>query len=167
MKLNFMFFLNSVMLGAGLAMDAFSVSVANALANPQMKKRKMLTISGVFGIFQFVMPLIGWLCVKTVVNYFKAFEKFIPYIALILLVYIGVKMIFDSIRQNEDSEPVSLGAGTLIVQGIATSIDALSVGFTIEKYSFTSALVSCLIIFAITFAICLAGLIIGKNVGNK
>ena len=167
MKLNFMFFLNSVMLGAGLAMDAFSVSVANALANPQMKKRKMLTISGVFGIFQFIMPLIGWLCVKTVVNYFKAFEKFIPYIALILLVYIGGKMIFDSIRQNEDSEPVSLGAGTLIVQGIATSIDALSVGFTIEKYSFTSALVSCLIIFAITFAICLAGLIIGKNVGNK
>ncbi|MBR3738341.1 MAG: manganese efflux pump [Eubacterium sp.] len=167
MKLNFMFFLNSVMLGAGLAMDAFSVSVANALANPQMKKRKMLTISGIFGIFQFIMPLIGWLCVKTVVNYFKAFEKFIPYIALILLVYIGGKMIFDSIRQNEDSEPVSLGAGTLIVQGIATSIDALSVGFTIEKYSFTSALVSCLIIFAITFAICLAGLIIGKNVGNK
>ncbi|MBR2100173.1 MAG: manganese efflux pump, partial [Eubacterium sp.] len=69
------------MLGAGLAMDAFSVSVANALANPQMKKRKMLSVAGVFAFFQFIMPLIGWLCVKTVVNYFEAFEKFVPYIA--------------------------------------------------------------------------------------
>ena len=168
MKLNLMFFVNSIMLGAGLAMDAFSVSVANALANPQMKKRKMLTIAGVFGGFQFLMPLIGWLCVKTVVNYFEAFEKFVPYIALVLLVYIGGKMIFDSIKNKEEDEKATkLGAGTLIVQGIATSIDALSVGFTIEKYSFTSALIACLIILIVTFAICIAGLIIGKNVGNK
>jgi len=168
MKLNLMFFVNSIMLGAGLAMDAFSVSVANALANPHMKKRKMLTIAGVFGGFQFLMPLIGWVCVKTVVNYFEAFEKFVPYIALVLLVYIGGKMIFDSIKNKEEDEKATkLGAGTLIVQGIATSIDALSVGFTIEKYSFTSALIACLIILVVTFAICIAGLIIGKNVGNK
>ena len=167
MKLNLMFFVNSIMLGAGLAMDAFSVSVANALANPQMKKRKMLSVAGVFAFFQFIMPLIGWLCVKTVVNYFEAFEKFVPYIALILLVYIGGKMIFDSLKKSGDEEPVKLGAGTLIVQGIATSIDALSVGFTIEKYSFSSALIACLIILTVTFIICVAGLIIGKNVGNK
>ena len=167
MKLNLMFFINSIMLGAGLAMDAFSVSVANALANPQMKKQKMLTVAGVFGFFQFLMPLIGWLCVKTVVNYFEAFEKFVPYIALVLLVYIGGKMIFDSLKKDENSDNIKLGAGTLFVQGVATSIDALSVGFTIEKYSFTSALIACLIIFAVTFAICIAGLIIGKNVGNK
>ena len=163
-----MFFLNSIMLGAGLAMDAFSVSVANALADPKMKKRRMLIIAGAFGFFQFLMPLIGWVCVKTVVNYFTAFEKFVPYIALALLVYIGGKMIFDSIKNREEkSENARLSAGTLFVQGIATSIDALSVGFTIEKYSFTSALIACLIIFAVTFAICLAGLVIGKNVGNK
>lgn len=156
------------MLGAGLAMDAFSVSVADALGNPQMKKRKMLTIAGTFGFFQFLMPLIGWLCVKTVVNYFEAFEKFVPYIALILLVYIGGKMIYDSVKNKEAEETVTkLGAGTLIIQGIATSIDALSVGFTIEKYSFSSALIACLIILVVTFAICVAGLIIGKNVGNK
>ena len=168
MQINFMFFLNSIMLGAGLAMDAFSVSVADALSNPQMKKRKMLTVAGVFGLFQFLMPLIGWLCVKTVVNYFEAFEKFVPYIALILLVYIGGKMIYDSVKNKEAEETVTkLGAGTLIIQGIATSIDALSVGFTIEKYSFSSALIACLIILIVTFAICVAGLIIGKNVGNK
>ena len=156
------------MLGAGLAMDAFSVSVANALSDPEMKKRRMLIIAGVFGFFQFLMPLIGWVCVKTVVNYFEAFEKFVPYIALVLLLYIGGKMIYDSIKNKEDeAAKTRLGAGTLFIQGIATSIDALSVGFTIEKYSFSSALIACLIILTVTFAICMAGLIIGKNVGNK
>ena len=168
MKLNPVFFINSIMLGAGLAMDAFSVSVADALSNPKMKKSKMLTIAGVFGGFQFLMPMIGWICVKTVVNYFEAFEKFVPYIALVLLVYIGGKMIFDSLKKSGDEEgAVKLGAGTLIVQGIATAIDALSVGFTIEKYDFTAALIACAVIFAVTFVICLAGLVIGKNVGNK
>ena len=168
MKLNFMFFINSILLGAGLAMDAFSVSVANALADSRMRKRRMLIIAGTFGFFQFLMPLIGWVCVKTVVSYFEAFEKFVPYIALALLAYIGSKMIFDSLKKGEEAEgSAKLGAGTLFVQGIATSIDALSVGFTIEKYNFLSALIACIIIFIVTFAICMAGLVIGKNVGNK
>ena len=147
MKINIMFFINSILLGAGLAMDAFSVSVANAISNPKMSKSKMITVAGVFGGFQFLMPLIGWLCVNTVVNYFKAFEKFVPYIALVLLVYIGGKMIFDSLKNESDENEATLGAGTLFVQGVATSIDALSVGFTIQKYSFVSALISCIIIF--------------------
>ena len=167
MQLNFMFFINAILLGAGLAMDAFSVSVANAIGNPKMKKNKMLTVAGVFGGFQFLMPLIGWLCVNTVVNYFEAFEKAVPYIALVLLVYIGSKMIYDSVKKGDEETETKLGAGTLIVQGIATSIDALSVGFTIQKYNFTSALIACIIIFIVTFIICIAGLIIGKNFGNK
>ena len=168
MKLNLMFFINSILLGAGLAMDAFSVSVANALADPKMKKRRMLIIAGAFGFFQFLMPLIGWVCVKTIVSYFEAFEKFVPYIALALLAYIGGKMIFDSLKKGEEEQGSSkLSAGTLFIQGIATSIDALSVGFTIEKYNFISALIACIIIFIVTFAICMAGLVIGKNVGNK
>ncbi|MBQ9531971.1 MAG: manganese efflux pump [Eubacterium sp.] len=167
MKINIMFFINSILLGAGLAMDAFSVSVANAISNPKMSKSKMITVAGVFGGFQFLMPLIGWLCVNTVVNYFKAFEKFVPYIALVLLVYIGGKMIFDSLKNESDENEATLGAGTLFVQGVATSIDALSVGFTIQKYSFVSALISCIIIFAVTFIICISGLIIGKNFGNR
>ena len=166
MKINLMFFINSIMLGAGLAMDAFSVSVANGVSNPKMSKGKMITIAGVFGGFQFLMPMIGWFCVNTVVNYFKAFEKFVPYIALILLVYIGSKMIIESIKKDGEKE-TKLGAGTLFIQGVATSIDALSVGFTIQKYSFLSALISCIIIFSVTFIICIAGLLIGKNFGNK
>ena len=167
MKINIMFFINSILLGAGLAMDAFSVSVANAITNPKMKKSKMLIIAGTFGGFQFLMPLIGWFLVNTVVNYFKAFEKAVPYIALILLVYIGSKMIYDSVKKAEEEKETKLGAATLILQGIATSIDALSVGFTIQKYTFISALIACIIIFAVTFIICIAGLIIGKTVGDK
>ncbi|MBR1762049.1 MAG: manganese efflux pump [Eubacterium sp.] len=167
MKINLMFFINSIMLGAGLAMDAFSVSVANALSNPKMSKSKMTTIAGVFGGFQFLMPMIGWFCVNTVVNYFNAFEKFVPYIALVLLVYIGGKMIIESIKKGDGENEAALGAGTLFVQGVATSIDALSVGFTIQKYSLVSALIACAIIFTVTFIICIAGLIIGKNFGNK
>ncbi len=167
MKINLMFFINSIMLGAGLAMDAFSVSVANAISNPKMSKSKMTTIAGVFGGFQFLMPMIGWFCVNTVINYFKAFEKFVPYIALVLLVYIGGKMIVESIKKGDGENEAALGAGTLFVQGVATSIDALSVGFTIQKYSLVSALIACAIIFTVTFIICIAGLIIGKNFGNK
>ena len=85
MTWNLMFFVNSVLLGVGLAMDAFSVSMANGLNEPNMKRSRMAAMAGVFGSFQFLMPMIGWLCVHTIVQYFNAFEKCIPWIALILL----------------------------------------------------------------------------------
>lgn len=168
MEWNFMFFFNSVLLGVGLAMDAFSVSMANGLNEPKMKKGKMCGIAGVFAGFQFAMPMIGWICVHTIVQSFKAFEKFIPWIALILLTLIGGNMLIDGIR-NKDSEEekTSLGIGTLLVQGVATAIDALSVGFTIAEYGWLMALVACLIIAVVTFIICTAGLVIGKKFGTK
>ena len=79
---NFRFFFNSILLGVGLAMDAFSVSMANGLNEPTMKKNRMSMIAGVFAFFQFLMPMIGWICVHTIVQYFQMFEKFIPWIAL-------------------------------------------------------------------------------------
>ncbi|MCI6019868.1 MAG: manganese efflux pump MntP family protein [Clostridiales bacterium] len=168
MEWNLLFFFNSVLLGVGLAMDAFSVSLANGLNEPGMRKRKMCIVAGVFGFFQALMPMIGWVCVHTIVRYFKAFEKFIPWIALILLLYIGGKMLIDGIRnKEEEAEALKVGAGALIVQGIATSIDALSVGFTISEYDFLMALVCSLIIAVVTFIICMAGLMIGKKFGTK
>ena len=168
MEWNLLFFFNSVLLGVGLAMDAFSVSLANGLNEPGMRKRKMCIVAGVFGFFQALMPMIGWVCVHTIVRYFKAFEKFIPWIALILLLYIGGKMLIDGIRnKEEEAEALKVGAGALIVQGIATSIDALSVGFTISEYDFLMALVCSLIIAGVTFIICMAGLMIGKKFGTK
>lgn len=167
MEWNFMFFFNSVLLGIGLAMDAFSVSMANGLNEPDMKPGKMCAVAGVFGVFQTAMPLIGWVCVHTMVLYFTAFEKFIPWIALILLCYIGGKMLYEGIRNREDGDARRrVGFWGLILQGVATSIDALSVGFTIEQYPWPMALASTLIIGIVTFFICLAGLAIGRRFGT-
>lgn len=164
-----LFFLNSVLLGVGLAMDAFSVSLANGLHEPNMKSLRMSSIAGTYAFFQFLMPLIGWVCVHTIVQYFRIFEHFIPWIALLLLGWIGGKMIYEYFAKKnaEEEESKPLGAWTLIVQGIATSIDALSVGFTIADYNFFMALFSSLIIALVTFAICLCGLIFGKKFGTK
>lgn len=169
MEWNLLFVFNSILLGIGLAMDAFSVSMANGLNEPTMKKNKMCGIAGVFAFFQALMPMIGWVCIHTVVQYFTAFEKFIPWIALILLLYIGGKMLFDGIRNKEEDEAEEAGVGlwALLVQGVATSIDALSVGFTIVDYGFLMALACALIIAAVTFVICMAGLVIGKTFGTK
>lgn len=178
MSWNLMFFVNSVLLGIGLAMDAFSVSLANGLNEPQIKRSRICGIAGVYAFFQFAMPLIGWICVHTIVEYFTKFEKLIPWIALILLLYIGGKMllevIIEKIKSNkadsekeEKKEVVKLGFGTLVLQGIATSIDALSVGFTISDYGFLMAFIASLIIAAVTFAICVVGLKIGKKAGEK
>lgn len=159
---------NSILLGIGLAMDAFSVSIANGLNEPKMKKSKFFSIAGVFAFFQALMPLIGWICVHTVIKYFKIFEKFIPWIALILLVFIGMKMIIEAVRNNGKEETAGiLTLRLLIVQGIATSIDALSAGFTFAEYGILSALLCAGIISVVTFIICIAGLLIGKKVGDK
>ena len=168
MKFDFLFFANSILFGIGLAMDAFSVSLANGLNEPKMSIRKMNIIAGTFGIFQTLMPLIGWLCVHTIVNIFTSFQKFISWIALLLLLYIGGKMLADGIKNRDGNvEAPAVGIGALMVQAVATSIDALSVGFTITDYNFPMALVASLIIGLVTYGICLAGLKIGKTAGTR
>ncbi len=168
MTLDFTFFFNSILLGVGLAMDAFSVSLANGLNEPSMKKGKMSAVAGVFSLFQFAMPLIGWICVSTIAQYFKSFEKCIPWIALGLLGYIGGKMLYDGIKNRDSAEEKpAVGISALLLQGVATSIDALSVGFTISSYGFVEALLACLLIGVVTFFICFAGLAIGKKAGTK
>lgn len=168
MEWSLLFVLNSILLGVGLAMDAFSVSLANGLNEPFMRKKKMCGIAGVFGFFQALMPMAGWVCVYTIIYYFKTFEKFVPWIALMLLVYIGGGMVLEGIKNDEEkAEKTRLSVGTLFVQGIATSIDALSVGFTIAEYGFVMAFVCSIIIAVVTFIISYAGLIIGKKFGTK
>lgn len=164
--MNFLFFVNSVALGIGLAMDAFSVSVANALHEPEMPPPKMCLISGVFAFFQFFMPMAGWICVHTIVVYFERIQFLIPWIALILLGWIGGKMIIETMRKKTDNDSEKMGFlsfGTLLIQGIATSIDALSVGFTTAEYSVLLALISSFIIAIVTFILCIAGIVIGKK----
>lgn len=168
MTLTARFFLNSILLGIGLAMDAFSVSVANALNEPQMKKRKRLLIAGTFAFFQALMPMLGWFFIHAAAERFEVFRRFIPYIALILLLFIGGKMLIEGIRgQGEENTGVAVTAGALFIQGIATSIDALSVGLTISDYGWDEALIASLIIAAVTFVICVAGVSIGRRFGTR
>ncbi|MGX8773476.1 MAG: manganese efflux pump MntP [Bacillota bacterium] len=172
------FFLNSILLGVGLAMDAFSVSVANGLAEPHMRSRKRWIIAGTFAFFQCIMPLIGWVCVHYISERFEAFQAAVPWIALILLLFIGGKMLMESIMEirkkhaqgeeaDEAAKVVRLSGMALLVQGIATSIDALSVGFAIARYSWLQALVCALIIAVVTFFISDGGLHIGRKLGEK
>lgn len=168
MEWSFLFLFNSILLGIGLAMDAFSVSLANGLNENRMKFPRMSLIAGVYAFFQFIMPMLGWICVHTILQLFSVFETFIPWIALILLLYIGGKMILESIKGDEsDDKVVKLGITTLIVQGVATSIDALSVGFTISDYELLMAFTAALIIAIVTFIICIFGLALGKRFGTK
>ncbi|MDE7292717.1 MAG: manganese efflux pump MntP family protein, partial [Treponemataceae bacterium] len=206
--MNLIFFVNSVFLGIGLAMDAFSVSLANGLGENKMRFCRMCAIAGVYAFFQFFMPMVGWICVHTIVGYFSKVQfliradgfiprrlrrnkgdetrvqlpyenniprclrrgMLIPWIALFLLFYIGGKMIFESVskKNSEEENPASrLSFRILLAQGIATSIDALSVGFTIAEYDLFAAISASLIIAAVTFLICMAGLESGKKVGTK
>ncbi len=126
-----------------------------------------MKIAGTFGIFQAAMPMIGWVCVHTIVELFASFETLIPWIALALLSYIGGKMLLDGIRGEEAEEAAQLSAGALFMQGVATSIDALSVGFTISEYGWLMALTAAIIIAVVTFILCMAGLRIGKKFGTQ
>ena len=169
--MNLIFFFNSILLGVGLAMDAFSISVAGGLAQPCMPRSHMALRAGVFGFFQLAMPLIGWVCVHTIVETFHAFQAFIPWIALILLVYIGGKLLLEGLRGEDCGGAcgckAELALGTLLMQGVATSIDALSVGFTVADYTPVMAVVCAVIIGVMTFLICMAGFVVGKTVGSR
>ncbi len=166
------FFLNSILLGFALTMDAFSVSIADGLNEPRMKKKKMLFIAGTFAFFQFAMPLLGWACVYALLEKFKAFQYAVPWIALILLFFIGGKMIYENIRSRGKEEQATIEGRrltfiALLIQGIATSIDALSVGFTIANYTWNMALYACLLIALVTFIFCIIGVFFGKKISSK
>ncbi len=214
------FVINSVLLGVGLAMDAFSVSIVNGLNECHMTRVKSVAIAGTYAAFQFAMPMIGWFCVYHIATMFQAFQVFIPWIALLLLLYIGGKMLFEGLRDWREAsgkpkdtiadthadntaemdgvsatsgaaeagvraeagvalaavgaadcvnttESQPLGAGTLFLQGVATSIDALSVGFTIATYNAASAFLASILIAMTTFIICMIGLLFGKHFGDR
>lgn len=160
----FRFIFESILLGVGLAMDAFSVSLANGMNEPGMKRGRAAVIAGTFALFQFAMPMIGWILVTTLLQVFGVLEKAIPWIALFLLLFLGGKMIYEGVKGAAEQEAV--GNGTLFLQGVATSIDALSVGLTIAHYSLLKALGASFIILAVTFVICLLGLHLGKRIGT-
>lgn len=182
--MNFLFFLQSIGLGAGLAMDACAVSMSDGLNEPKMKLRKMILIAATFGIFQALMPIIGYFAGHALIEYIG---EYIPWIALTLLTILGGKMIFDGVREivkakkaaakaadksesaadGEEKAERKLTIKALAVQAVATSIDALSAGVSIADYAIANALIAALIIAVVTFGICIAALFIGKKFGDK
>ena len=165
------YIISSVLLGFGLAMDAFSVSVVNGFREPHMRTRKKNLIALCFGGFQTLMPMIGWAAVTFFLSLFKKAEPVIPWVAFGLLLFIGGKMVMEGImvlrgKTDEADEVKTLGKHTLFVQGIATSIDALSVGFTISGYGFVKALAVSLIIGLVTFVLCRLALVLGIRLGR-
>lgn len=173
-----LFFFNSVMLGAGLAMDAFSVSLANGLREPLMRRARICGIAGIFAAFQAAMPMLGWLLVHTALTRFQALAGWIPWIAFVLLAFLGGKMLYEGAASRKNREKKETGENAekpdakglalpaLLVQGVATSIDAMSAGFTIASYGVLQALVCVLVIAAVTFFICLGGVLIGRRFGT-
>lgn len=161
----------SLGLGVGLAMDACAVSMSNGMNEPNMKTGKAMGVAALFGIFQGVMPMIGWLCVSLIVEQFAKFELWIPYIALALLAIIGAKMIYDGAKSKKEQEkPAKLTIAVLFVQAVATSIDALSTGFGLADIAgdvWWMALVSSCIIAVMTFALSLGGVYLGKRFGMR
>ncbi|MCR5203336.1 MAG: manganese efflux pump MntP family protein [Lachnospiraceae bacterium] len=162
------FIIESILLGISLAMDAFSVSVANGISKSFVERKKMFVMAFTFAFFQFFMPFTGYLIVNILSMGIKKFITIVPYIAFILLMFLGGKMIIESILHKTDIKVKDeLTVKELLIQGVATSIDALSVGFVIVKYSMFQAFMASLIIGVVTFFICISGCVIGKKIGDK
>lgn len=162
--------LTSLALGVGLAMDACAVSMADGLNEPKMSLGKHLGIAGLFGFFQALMPMIGWLCVSTLVDRFEVVKPFIPYVSLALLLYVGISMLIEGIKHSDENEEgKKLTFVTLLVQAIATSIDALSTGFAMTEFvnGVWQALLCAGLIALVTFAISFVAVILGKKFGDK
>ncbi len=159
--------ITSILLGCGLAMDACAVSMANGLKEPKMKYNKIALIAFMFAFFQAAMPLIGYFVGSALLS---KIEWIIPWVALVLLSFVGGKMLYEGIKHKDEAEEddnKSLTFKALIIQAIATSIDALSVGFTISNYTILQAFICCAIVAVVTFIICVAAVFIGKKFGTK
>lgn len=156
------------LVGVGLSMDAFAVAICKGLAMPRVNRKRTLLIGLYFGVFQAVMPLTGWLLGS---QFARRVTKMAPWIAFVLLAWIGGSMIRESLSKKEEeekAEPVELRHRELLMLAIATSIDALAVGVSFSMVELTvpiyaaAALIGCT-----TFAISVAGVFVGNLFGAR
>lgn len=176
------FFLQNIGLGAGLSMDAAAVSMSNGLNEPKMSIGKKILMAAMYALFQAAMPIAGYFAGHALID---KIGSYIPWIALVLLLFLGGKMIRDGIKERQkkadeeksiedgggavEAEAVKpkLGIKTLLVQALATSIDALSVGLSISDYEIYEAMIAAAIISILTFALCFIAAKIGQKFGDK
>ncbi len=157
-----MIIIHALILGVTLAMDALSISISKALASQKIKISNALKIAIVFGLFQAIMPLIGY-CVGN--SFYDVLENYFGFISFAILAFLGGKMIYEYFKNEEDLHNENITVKELIILGIATSIDALAAGFIFAGNNIFEVLISCLIIGFITFSICLFGYICGCKLG--
>ncbi len=153
--------------GVALAMDAFAVSICKGIKMPKLRKLHIVIIALFFGGFQMLMPLIGWLLGSQFVQYISKFDH---WIAFALLAFIGIKMAVESFKHDDEcccKDEEKLDLKELLVLAIATSIDALAVGITFALYPDINILPSISIIGIVTFIICAGGVVIGHKFGAK
>ena len=156
------------LVGIGLSMDAFAVSICKGLAMPAVNKKQALLIGAYFGVFQALMPLAGWLLGS---QFARHVTKLAPWIAFVLLAWIGGSMLRESLskkEEDEEVEPVELRHKELFLLAVATSIDALAVGVSFSMVELSvpigaaAALIGC-----ITFAISVGGVFVGHIFGAR
>ena len=168
MSIGFMFLFNSVLLGVGLAMDAFSVSLANGLNEPQMGTRRMCGIAGVFAFFQALMPMVGYLLGTTFERYITSVDH---WVAFVLLCLIGGNMLKEGLSRDEEregqAENVSFGFKAMLMLAVATSIDALAVGITFALLPDVDIFSAVGLIGCTTFCISVAGVAVGCWFGAR
>lgn len=186
------------LLGVALAMDACAVAMTDGMTNPKMPFWRALLIGGAFGLFQCLMPLIGYYITGIIADAFmQTFEKIAAWISFVLLVFLGGKMLIESIREivaakqeksaqtgeTQGACPCSsenkikkecsdLSIGGLIIQAIATSIDALAVGVTLQVAKIQGGLAlgawgASGLIGIITLGLALTAVYLGKLIGNR
>ncbi len=154
------------LVGLGLAADAFAVAMCKGVEMKKFVLKYALVIALFFGVFQAVMPLIGWAVASTFEQYITDYDH---WIAFGLLFVLGGKMIWDSIKKDDEAEtekPLNIGFKTLLLMAVATSIDALAVGVTFAFLQ-VNVWAAIALIGAITFALSFAGVFIGVKLGDK
>lgn len=168
-------FLSLFLIAVSLAMDAFAVSITNGVTADHFNKRKAVLAAACFGVFQFVMPLIGWLLGTGAYSLISSFDH---WIAFVLLAFIGGRMIFEAVREMRNPEHeksgIALDGKMILMQGVATSIDALAVGISFAalaismRFSLLTINIwsSCLLIGAVAFVLSLTGGLLGKKIGG-
>lgn len=156
--------LSLVLLSLSLAMDAFSVSLCKGLKLKKPLAKKAAVIGLFFGVFQAAMPVLGWLLGRGIIQYVEKFDHFI---AFGILLIIGVKMIIDAVKGEPDKTSDKLDIKELVILAVATSIDALAVGFTFAMEGGLNIYLSAAVIGGITFAVCFGGVFLGSVFGNR
>lgn len=173
----FIWIVTAIGLGAGLAMDACAASMSNGLSEPYMKRKKSFLIAGLFGFFQILMPILGYLTITLLSStlgdsFSKIFGYFVPWIALILLLFLGIKTIVEGVQEGKENETIeskkvkNITFEYLLLQAVATSIDALSVGIIYGNVKPLEAYLTFAIVGLVTFGICIAAVYIGKKFGT-